>query len=293
MGNILKFDTLNSFLRLSKRRLAQGPIALIFVEDDIEIRSTIAHHLMRDFRSILVFVPKGIAHPDGFAPEVHSIRYDTHSEEAVTCAINRIILWAPDTWMYYCYNAEYLFYPFCETRSIRELLAFNTQEERAAMLTYTIDLYAADLSQNPNAVCTQTAQIDSSGYYAQTRVDPDNHNFPKERQLDFFGGLRWRFDQYVPNAQRKIDRVGLFKSKPGLQLHPDDTFNEPEYNTYTGLWHNSPSAAILSFRAAKALLINAASCAAIDRFDWPHSVPFKWHSEQLLALGLMETGQWF
>ena len=59
-------------------------------------------------------------------PEVHSIRYDTNGEEAVTCAINRIILWAPDTWMYYCYNAEYLFYPFCETRSISELLAFNT-----------------------------------------------------------------------------------------------------------------------------------------------------------------------
>jgi hypothetical protein len=78
LGNILKFDTLSSFLRLSKRRLAQGPIALILVEDDIEIRSTIAHHLMRGFRSILVFVPKGIAHPDGLAPEVHSIRYDTH-----------------------------------------------------------------------------------------------------------------------------------------------------------------------------------------------------------------------
>ena len=75
------------------------------------------------------------------------------------------------------------------------------------MLTYTIDLYAADLSQNPNAVCTQTAQIDSSGYYAQTRVDPDNHNFPKERQLDFFGGLRWRFDQYVPNF--KYARTGV------------------------------------------------------------------------------------
>ena len=186
--NILKFDTLSSFLRLSKRRLAQGPIALIFVEDDIEIRSTIAHHLMRGFRSILVFVPKGIAHPDGFAPEVHSIRYDTHDEEAVTCAIDRIILWAPDTWMYYCYNAEYLFYPFCETRSISELLAFNTQEERAAMLTYTIDLYAADLSQNPNAVCTQTSQIDSSGYYAQTRVDPDNHKLSQRATAGFF----WR-----------------------------------------------------------------------------------------------------
>jgi len=91
LGNILKFDTLSSFLRLSKRRLAQGPIALIFVEDDIEIRSTIAHHLMRGFRSILVFIPPGIAHPEGFASQVCCICYDTLSEGAVESAINRII----------------------------------------------------------------------------------------------------------------------------------------------------------------------------------------------------------
>ena len=76
------------------------------------------------------------------------------------------------------------------------------------MVTYIIDLYAANLRAHPNAVCTQTAKtakIDSVGYYAQARVDPSHHNFHKERQLDFFGGLRWRFEQYVPSANRKID----------------------------------------------------------------------------------------
>ena len=207
---------------------------------------------MRGFRAILVFVPPGIPHPAAFAPQVHSIRYDTLSEGAVDRAINRVISRAPNTWMYYCYNAEYLFYPFCESRSISEFLAFSKQEERAAVVTYIIDLYAADLRAHPNAVCTQTAQIDSVGYYAQARVDLSHHNFPKERQLDFFGGLRWRFEQYVLSANRKIDREALFTSKLGLQLHPDDNFNDPEYNTCTCRWHNSPSAIILSFRAAKA-----------------------------------------
>ena len=45
-------------------------------------------------------------------------------------AINRIVKAAPSVWMYYCYNAEYLFYPFCETRSVGELLAFHTEERR-------------------------------------------------------------------------------------------------------------------------------------------------------------------
>ena len=135
---------------------------MIFVEDNVEIRSTIAHHLMRGFRAILVFVPPDIAHPAAFAPQVHSIRYDTLSEGAVDRAINRVIRRVPNTWMYYCYNAEYLFYPFCESRSISEFLAFNKQEERAAVVTYIIDLYAADLRAHPNAVCTQTVQIDSA-----------------------------------------------------------------------------------------------------------------------------------
>ena len=46
--------------------------------------------------------------------------------------------------------------------------------------------------------------------------DPANHNHPKERQLDFFGGLRWRFEEHVPPARRRIDRIALFKAKPGL-----------------------------------------------------------------------------
>ena len=160
---------------------------------------------MRGFRAILVFVPPGIPHPAAFAPQAHSIRYDTLSEGAVGSAINRVIRRVPNTWIYYCYSTEYLLYSFCESRSIRQFLAFNKQEERVAVVTYIIDLYAADLRAHPNAVCTQMAQIDSVEYCAQARVGPSHHNFPKERQLDFFGGLLWRFEQYVPSANRKID----------------------------------------------------------------------------------------
>ena len=153
------------------------------------MRSTVAYHLMRGFRSILVFIPQSIVHPEVFATEVPTIRYDTLDKEAVECAINPILHWAPDTRMYYCYNVEYLFYPFCKTRSIGEFLAFNTQEELATLVTFIIDLYAADLDQNPNVVCTQTAQIENSGYFAQTQVDPGHHNLPEERQLGFLVGF--------------------------------------------------------------------------------------------------------
>ena len=78
-----------------------------------------------------------------------------------------------------------------------------------------------------------------------------------------------------------------------MQLRRDHTFSEPEYNTYACPWHNNLTAAVMSFRAAKALRRNPGSRDAIASFAWHNSVPFEWRSQQLLDLGLMEPGQWF
>jgi hypothetical protein len=97
----------------------------------------------------------------------------------------------------------------------------------------------------------------------------------------------------VPAEKRKIDRIALFRAQPGLELREDHTFNDEEYNTYACPWHNNLTAAICSFRTAKALKSNAGSTFDINTFTWHNSVPFEWKSEQLLNLGLMEPGQWF
>ncbi len=111
--------------------------------------------------------------------------------------------------------------------------------------------------------------------------------------MDFFGGLRWRFEEHVPWNRRRIDRIALFKTKQGLQLRSDHTFTDEEYNTYSCPWHHNLTAAICSFRAAKALKTNPGSRDQISDFRWRNSVPFEWHSQQLLDLGLIEPGQWF
>ena len=140
---------------------------------------------MRGFRAILFFVPHGIPHPAAFAPQAGSIRYHTLSEEGVDRAINCVIRRVPNTWIYYCYNAEHLFYPYYESRSISEFLAFSKQAERAAVVTYIINLYAANLRTHPNAVCTQTVQIDRTRCCAQASVDPSHHNFSKSGSCFF------------------------------------------------------------------------------------------------------------
>ncbi|MCB1328747.1 MAG: hypothetical protein KDK28_04485, partial [Maritimibacter sp.] len=58
-------------------------------------------------------------------------------------------------------------------------------------------------------------------------------------------------------------------------------------------WHHNLTAAIVSFRTAKALKTNPGSTYDIKTFRWRNSVPLEWSSQQLLDLGLMEPGQWF
>ena len=289
----MRFASLDQFLTEGKELLAKGPLAIVFAEDPIEVDTTLRHHLAAGFVQVILLAPAGITVPEPLASRVQWVTHDVHEDGALVAAINRLIEAAPGIWLYYCYNAEYLFFPFCETRNVVDLLAFHAEERRDAMLTYVIDLYAVDLARYPNAVSLDDAHLDRSGYYALARKDEARNWEPKDRQLDFFGGLRWRFEEHVPWTRRKIDRISIFKAKAGLSLREDFTFSDEEYNTYACPWHNNLTAAVCSFRTAKALKTNPGSRWDIKSFQWHNSAPFQWHSQQLMDLGLMEPGQWF
>lgn len=271
--------------------LRTGPVALIFAEDDVELASTLTHHLDLGFRTVVLFASDALVLPTDLATRVHRVRLEDLSASSVAAAVTACGRAAPGTWFYYGYNAEYLFFPYSETRGVGEMLAFHTEERRDAMLTYVVDLYAGDLAKAPTGVCRQNCYMDRSGYYALERLDPKGAR--ATRQYDFHGGLRWRFEEHVPAANRRIDRIALFRAKPGLTLRQDHTFSEPEYNTVSCEWHHNLTAAVCSFRAAKALKANPGSSHAIPTFWWQNSVWFEWKSEQLLNLGLIEPGQWF
>ncbi|MHA6266117.1 hypothetical protein ACXYMP_04555 [Aliiroseovarius sp. CAU 1755] len=287
----MRYQGLTDFLKTGTAALTKGPVAMIFVEDLVAVDSTITHHQNAGFAEVLLFAPDALELPEALEQTLHRIPYDLSREGALEHAVNTIIEAAPGIWLYYGFNAEYLFHPFCETRSIGELLAFQNEERRDAVLAYVVDLYADDLGQHPDAVSLDHALMDKSGYYALGRMDEQGE--PRERQLDFFGGLRWRFEEHIPAARRKIDRIALFRAKKGLRLRPNHTFNDEEYNTFACPWHNNITVAIASFRTAKALKSNAGSTFDIPTFKWHNSVEFDWTSKQLLDLGLMEPGQWF
>ncbi|NOX41241.1 MAG: hypothetical protein GXP05_12230 [Alphaproteobacteria bacterium] len=286
----MSFANLASYIATAPLKSGTTPIAILLIEDLVEVNSTIRHHAKLGFERVIVLGPEEMKISPELASQIDRITYDTHQQGALETAVNTIIEAAPARWIYYGYNAEYLFYPFCESRNIVELTRFVTEERRKSILTYVVDLYADDLSASPNGVSVSRAHLDKSGYYAHSR---SRDNQTMERQLDMFGGLRWRFEEHIAKDRRKIDRIGLFYAEKGLKLRQDHTFNVEEYNTYSSPWHHSVTATICSFRVAKSLKTNPGPSEQIDSFAWMNSQKFNWHSRQLLDLGLMESGQWF
>jgi hypothetical protein len=270
----------------------KGPVALLLAEDEVELETTLRHHLAQGFAEVWLLAPAGVETPTALAPRVTRISHDVYADHALQNAVNQAMDALDGAWLYAGYNAEYLFYPFCETRSFRDMVTFHTEERRDAMLTHVIDLYAADLGRHPSAVSLEEAHLDRSGYYALDRKDPES-GARKDRQMDFYGGLRWRFEEHVPAARRRIDRIAIFRAQRGLRMRPDFTFSEEEYNTYACPWHHNLTAAVCSFRTAKALCRNPGSKFDIRSFYWHNSTRFEWTSQQLMVLGLMEPGQWF
>jgi hypothetical protein len=287
-------SSISSFAAQARRTpLGRGPFAIVIAEDRTELTTTLDHLTHLGFRRLFLVAPDDVDLPDDIddASIVEVIRHPTRQPGTAAAIVNALIKLVPGEWIHYCYNAEYLFFPFCEQRRIGEAIAFVMEERRNVVPTFVIDLYAEDLTRYTDAVSLETAHLDSSGYYAETRRNADDEVL--DRQLNFYGGLRWRFEEHVPAPKRRIDRSSLFQAMPGLTLNDDHTLSDPEMNTYTCPWHHSMSATVCSFRVAKALRSNPGSRHDVDSFRWHKSTRFFWSSQQLMELGLMEPGQWF
>lgn len=286
------FVSLKEYIGKKPKDIAKGPLAIILIEDDVAVAETLIHHQKLGFQHILALSPEPIILPEECAGKVTNLQWQTRRPAAHVDAVNALNRAVPaGVWLYYCFNAEFLFFPFSEYRSVGDMLAFHVEERRAAMLSYVIDLYSADLAKHSNAVSFDDAMFDYTGYYALAR--PDEMGQPKERQLNFFGGLRWRFEQHLAPERRRIDRISLFRAEKEAQISADHRFNIEEYNTYACPWHNNLTAAIASFRVAKALVLNPGSRDETSSFVWRNSRAFEWRAQQLMDAGLMEPGQWF
>ena len=133
-GFFMRYTGLSDLLSHTSSPLAKGPVALVFVDDDVELDTTLRHNLQLGFTAVVVFMMAEFELAPDIEDRVHRVDANFARGDNREDIVNQIIKAAPGIWMYVCYNAEYLFFPFCETRSIGELLAFHTEERRDAML---------------------------------------------------------------------------------------------------------------------------------------------------------------
>ncbi|QPH55183.1 hypothetical protein [Pontivivens ytuae] len=281
---------LDEYLDTAPRPRSAGPVAILFCEDAVEVPSTLSHHAALGFEEI---VTVGRAHDGGAEIDgqaLSRIEMSVANRAEAAEVLNRLIARFAGRWIYWSFNGEYLFYPYMKSRRIADLTGFMEEERRDHVFTYVVDLYAADLDKAPNGVSRETAHLDGSGYYGFQRWEDGE---PLDRQYDIFGGLAWRYEEFVPWERRRIDRVALFKATEGLRIGEDLRLNEPEMNTISCPWHHNVTVAIASFRVAKSLKRNPGSTFEIPTFMWRRSVPFEWTDTQLMELGFMEPGQWF
>ncbi|MBQ66071.1 MAG: hypothetical protein CMH07_03985, partial [Marinovum sp.] len=159
----MDYASLDDFFKSGKHHLQKGPIALIFAEDDVELASTILHHSKLGFTKIIIFTKAMPTLPSEFKNNLVSVYVDLFNSPEISVIINKINILASSQWVYFFYNAEYLFFPFCETRSVAELLNFHSEERREAMLTFVVDLYTKDFTNPAEATSLEYTLANSTG----------------------------------------------------------------------------------------------------------------------------------
>ena len=135
--------------------LEPGPVAVVINEDDVEIASTIAHLRSIGFSNIVV---------SGETKEsIGETPIISHNDLRLSGILNPLLKTWEKRWVYWCYNAEYLYFPFCEDRSILDAAQFITEERRSSVLSCVVDLYAGDLAKTPSGIDLDVPCFDRAG----------------------------------------------------------------------------------------------------------------------------------
>lgn len=277
---LTSFATPAEFAR-SRVALPEGVIGIVLCDSSLHAEAS-ARRMFRQGAGCVVTL--GLATP---------LRIDGHKTIAITSplheieahrALNTLIDALDGRWLLWHWNAEFFVFPYGETRSIADLAAFLTDERRRALYCYALDLYSRDLPRADQAPELAELNFDRLGYYA----------FPKEnQQLRVFGGLGWRFQEFLPPRARQIGRTSVFRAEKGAHLGRDMMFEDPDLASVACPWHHNPTGAVMSLRRARAIMAHAAFPEVAKRLYWRGTTRFDWTSSQLLNLGLIEPGQWF
>lgn len=267
----MRFTSVDDMISQTGSLSAFGPLAIILVEEPVDLEDCVAHHLNLGFQRVVLAVTDWVDVPEG---PVWQLRAPVRAPDALNRVLSPLLSAARGVWVYWGFQGEYLWFPYADTRDVRDLLAFHTEERRKAMAGVVVDLYESN----------GTEAIDATGYFARETI-------PRAPRI--YGGLRRRFAPYVPIERRHIDRIPLIQGSRGLSIDADGTLSDPERNTRACAWHANLTCAVLSRRTVRALKRHPEASSELFDIQWEGSVAWSGQAQQLMDLGLMEAGQWF
>lgn len=275
----MDYPTAKAFQQ-ARPRLPGGIVGIVLCESDRHAQVTI-DRLVDQGVSIVI----AIGATDAIAAEVPTVRIaekpDTKSARSI---LNNVFEALTGQWVIWLWNGEFFVFPYGETRTLPDLTAFLGDERRVSFYTYVLDLYDRELPTPAEDPQQAPLYFDRIGYHA----------FPKDgQQLRLFGGLGWRFEEFLPAALQPIGRTALLKLAPGIELDRELLFGQSVYDSVSCPWHHNPTGAVMSLRRSRRVLAHPQFPKVADKLIWAGSTRFEWNSRQLLTLGMIEPGQWF
>lgn len=259
----------------------RGPLGVVLCETAFMAAQTIERLKTTGFTEIIAIGASTMSLPE--AEQLHRVEIPISNVADRTRHLNRLLAWARGRWTLLVFNGEFLFYPFCESRKIADFADFLGSERRNAAASYSIDLYS-DALGDPNAVFDpREAYFDTEGWYGFERDG---------KQAEVFGGVGWRFEEYLPSAFQRINRPAFFLADPEAPIRDDLWFEDDLRNAISCPWHNNPTIALMSVRRALSLKTHPNFQNSFGSLIWPGSERFQWRSDQLISYGMMEAGQW-
>ncbi len=269
-------------------------LALIFCVDHFVVQETIEHHLKIGFDHVILFTPtfnKLIANE-----KVIQFEAEISSRDEAWKIICEHYSKLRRNWIYWGLNGEYLYFPYCETRSIKDLAIFLTEERRNSAFGFIVDAYSRNINQDQHGISFDNTGIDTKNYFslpAEFDFLEDFEEEERKRFIEIHGGLKWRFIEHTSNDNTKVSSTIFFNLHNDFSIDENGLVIDKEYYSHSCAHHKSPTTAVVSFRTVIDLLHNPNSRAAVRNLNWVGTETFNWSSPQLLRLGFIETGQWF
>ncbi|MGG7567028.1 hypothetical protein ACQ5SO_12815 [Rhodovulum sp. DZ06] len=204
-------------------------------------------------------------------------------------------------WVLPLFNGEFPVFPWCESRGLADLAAFQEGERRRGVGGWVVDMHAPGLAaaaeaDDPDWAPPGRALYDLGGCFALTGApepwEAEGAGPVPPEAPRLYGGVGWRFQERFARPPR-LDRTAFFRAFAGMT--PDETFRlgDPKADGLSGAWHRSPTMAVMSFRTARALLAQPEMAENPPELGWSGARSWGWSSGELLDAGVIEPGQWF